>query len=167
MNDGMNMSSWIQLARRGTPTLLVAALIASACGSRDAGGRAGDSAATDSASAAGGMAAMPGMTMESGRMMEAMQAHLRALDGVRGDSLRAALPAHRQLLANLIAQMNREMRDMSMATDAAWDATVDSLRQDLTRMPDLSPGELADVMPAHRGRVDRLMASHREMLRKM
>ena len=143
--------------------LIAAALVASACGARDTAAR--DTAAGDTT--AGGMAAMPGMTTESGRMMDAVQAHLRALDGASADSLRAALPAHRRLVANLIAQTNREMRDMHMTADAAWDATVDSLRQDLTRMPELSPGELAATMPAHRARVDRLIASHREMLRRM
>ena len=149
----------IRLARRATPALIVATLAAAGCGSRDAGSR--DTASHDTA---GAMATMPGMAMESGRMMDGMQAHLRALDGAGADSLRAALPAHRQLLANLIAQMTREMRDMRMAGDASWDATVDSLRQDLTRLPDLGAAELARAMPDHRGRVERLMAAHRAMM---
>ena len=143
---------------------IVAALAVAACTQREA---ADAGAARDT----GGMAAMPGMAgmgaMESARMMDEMGPHLRALDGAGADSLRRALPAHRQRVANMIAQMNREMRDMSMAADAAWDATVDSLRQDLTRMPELSPGELAALMPAHRARVERLMASHREMMGRM
>ena len=88
-------------------------------------------------------------------MIEQVRADLRALDGASADSLRRALPAHRQLVANMIAEMNREMRDMRMQADAPWTATVDSLRQDLTRMPDLGGGELAAVMPAHRVRVER------------
>jgi hypothetical protein len=54
-----------------------------------------------------------------------------------------------------------------MTADAAWTATVDSLRQDLTRMPDLGGGEIAAMMPAHRARVERLIESHRTMTRRM
>ena len=152
----------IRLARRATPALLAATLLAAGCGSRDTASR--DTASRDTAGAMATMPGMPGMAMESGRMMDAMRAHLAALDGAGGDSLRAALPAHRQQLANMIAQMNREMRDMRMAGDASWDATVDSLRQDLTRLPDLGAAELARAMPDHRGRVERLMAAHRGMM---
>jgi hypothetical protein len=35
---------------------------------------------------------------------------------------------HRQMVANMISQMNREMRDMNAAGDAAWTATIDSVR---------------------------------------
>ena len=157
------MHGRIRLARRAAPALLAAAL-AAGCGARDERGAAADSAAPDTAAAAGGMAGMAGMAMESTRMMDAMRAHLAALDGASGDSLRAALPAHRRQLANMIAQMNREMRDMRMAGDASWDAAVDSLRQDLTRLPDLGAAELARAMPEHRGRVERLMAAHRGMM---
>ena len=147
--------------------IAVLATCTAACGSRESGGSIADTAARDSTPAAGGMAGMAGMTMESGRMTDEMRAHLSALDGAGADSLRAALPAHRQRLANMIAQMNREMRDMNMAADAAWDATVDSLRQDLTRMPELSAGEVAAMMPAHHARVERLMASHHAMMGQM
>jgi hypothetical protein len=150
----------------GIARIALAALAVAACGSRDAGRRNDTGAARDTGGMAG-MAGMAGMTMESARMMDEMGPHLRALDGAGADSLRAALPAHRQRVANMIAQMNREMRDMNMAADAAWGATVDSLRQDLTRMPELSPGELAALMPGHRARVERLMASHREMVGRM
>jgi hypothetical protein len=81
-------------------------------------------------------------------------------------SLRRALPAHRQALANTIAEMNRDVRSMNMAADTAWTATVDSLRQDLTRMPDLGGGALRAMLPAHRARVERLIQSHETMMRR-
>lgn len=116
----------------------------------------------------GSMAGMPGMgQMMSGRMMADMEAHMRAMRGAGTDSLRRALPTHRQMAANMIAQMNREMDDMNMAADVAWTALVDSVRADLTRLPELSAGELTRTMPDHHGRVERLMRAHGEMMRSM
>ena len=50
------------------------------------------------------------------------------------------VPEHRQLVANRIAHMNREMRDMNVTTDAKWNETVDVLRKDLVQQLAL-PGE--------------------------
>jgi hypothetical protein len=159
--------------RRARRALGLTALLAAACGTGDGAGDRSAPADTPAAATradSGGMAGMPGMSGmaapagESARMIGEMTASLRSLDGASGDSLRRALPRHRQRLANMIAEMNREMRDMRMDADAAWSATVDSLRQDLTRMPELGAGELAAAMPAHRARVERLMQSHRQMM---
>lgn len=64
----------------------------------------------------------------------------------------------------MLAQMNREMRGMDMAGDEAWTATVDSLRQDLTGMPEMSPDEMAATLPGHRARMNRLMEMPRSMM---
>ena len=96
-----------------------------------------------------------------------LEAHLQATERLSGDRLGAALPAHRQAVANALAEMNREMRSMNMAGDAAWTALVDSLRQDLRTMPDLGAGELSAMMPAHRERAGRLARMHREMMGRM
>jgi hypothetical protein len=95
--------------------------------------------------------------------MEEMQAHLQGMHGASGDSLRAMLPAHRQMTANMLASMGREMREMDMKGDAAWEATADSLRQDLVRMPEMGAAELKGFMPAHQARLERLMEMHRRM----
>ena len=97
-------------------------------------------------------------------MMEEMQAHMRTMQGVGGDSLKAMLPMHRQMAANMIAQMNREMRDMNMAADAGWTATIDSLRQDLVRMPEMGGSELQSFVPAHQARLERLIQMHGSMI---
>ncbi len=113
----------------------------------------------------GGMmdSAMRGGMMSDG-MMTRMQAHMRMMDGAGADSMQAMLPMHRQMVANMMAQFNREMRDMNMQTDAAWNATVDSLRQDLVRLPELPASELASFMPAHQARMRRLMEAHGAMM---
>jgi hypothetical protein len=100
-----------------------------------------------------------------GGTLEQMQAHLGSMRGAGGDSLKAMLPTHRPMTANMIAEMNREMRQMNMPADPAWTATVDSLRQDLVRMPEMSPAELQGAMPAHEARIERLMQMHRSMMR--
>lgn len=68
-------------------------------------------------------------------MMAQMQAHLRTIQGAGADSMQAMLSMHRPMVANMISQMNDEMRGMHMPADARWTATADSLRQDLVRMP--------------------------------
>ena len=113
----------------------------------------------------GGMSGMGGMT---GGMDPEMQAHMqRMMGGVSGEQMRAMLPTHRQMVANSLSRMNGEMRQMNMAADAGWTATVDSLRRDLVRLPDLGAAELEATMPAHMQRVARLGEMHRQMMRGM
>lgn len=123
-------------------------------------------AAADTGTAAGGMQGMEGMG-GAGGMMEQMQSHMRMMEDVGADSMQAMLPMHRQMVANMISQFDREMRQMNMKADAAWQATIDSLRQDNIRMPEMSASELRTFMPEHRARVIRLMDMHREMMRNM
>jgi hypothetical protein len=115
-----------------------------------------------------GMAGMEGMRGgTSSQMMADVDAHLEAMRTAMGDSMKAMLPMHRQMVANMIAQLDREMRDMNMTGDAAWAATLDSLRQDLRIMPELSAPALRDLMPAHSGRVRRVIDMHRSMMANM
>lgn len=160
-------------ARRATLlTAAVAGLLVAAACQRDE-----EPATTDTAAdtAAGGMAGMDhgamegGMKgmMEGGGMMDQMQGHMRMMDSAGADQMAAMMPMHRQMVANMIAQFNREMRDMNMQTDAVWTATVDSLRRDLVRLPELRGAELQSFMPEHRGRMMRLMEMHRAMMQNM
>lgn len=146
--------------------LLAVALAAAACASDEPREEAAPAEAPPAAGA--GMPGMEGMHgMQNGGTMQQMQAHMRTMHGASGDSLRSMLPMHRQMAANMIAEFNREMRGMNMSGDAAWNATVDSLRQDLTRMPEMAPAELQSFMPAHDARLTRLMEMHRAMMADM
>jgi len=80
--------------------------------------------------------------------------------------MQSMIPTHRQMVANMLSTMNDEMRRMNMPANAQWTATVDSLRQDLIRMPEMSAAELVTIMPAHRARMMRLMQMHRTMTGK-
>jgi hypothetical protein len=149
-------------------TFLIFTLALAACGGADT---AQEETAASPPAAPAGKEAMPGIEgmsgMQGGGMMEEMQAHMQSMQGAGGDSLKAMLPMHRQMAANMIARMNREMRDMNMAADAGWTATVDSLRQDLVRMPEMGAPELQSFMPAHQARLERLMQMHEAMMERM
>jgi hypothetical protein len=97
-------------------------------------------------------------------LMAEMQAHLRALEGAAPESVRAALPAHREKVDTMLARMERDARGVSAPVDETWGATVDSLRRDLERMPGLSPAELRAFLPSHGVRIERLLVMHRDLL---
>lgn len=123
-------------------------------------------------SSAGGMQGMEGMGMEGMAGMGTMnmtieqelEARMRGMRSATPDSLVAMLPMHRQMVGNMLAKMNREMNEMKMSGDAAWDATVDSLRSDLTRMPQMNGAQLHEFMPQHQERVSRIINMHGAMV---
>lgn len=86
---------------------------------------------------------------------------------MNGDSMRSMLPTHRQMMANMITQMNSDMSAANMPVDAAWNAMMDSLRTDLDAMSDMRPAELHAMMPEHRRRTMRVMEMHRQMMAGM
>jgi predicted small lipoprotein YifL len=154
---------------RGT-TLTAALALLAACG----GAEKEPEVVADAemvAEPAGGMEGMPGMGgMESvgqGGIAAQLQAHMQMMEGASGEELQRMLPEHRQLVANMVAQFNREMRDMNMADDSDWNQTVDALRNDLVRLPEMSADELQAFLPEHQARIDRLIDMHRGMMGDM
>ncbi len=155
---------------RSLVTLATTLALASCSGSDTASDATADQSpmSGSDAGAMSGMGGMQGMQgMGNGGMMDQMQSHMRMMDGAGADSIASMLPTHRQMVANMIAQFNKEMRDMNMSTNTEWNATVDSLRADLTQMPDMRATELQQFMSAHNARVTRLMESHRKMMSDM
>ena len=153
--------------------LLTGLLLANACTSKPAAStdtarpRAATAPAADSAKA-GGMTGMQGMQgMMSSATMDSMHAEMQKMEGMTADQMAAMLPTHRQMAANTLSKMTADMRSMNMPADAAWTATTDSVRQDLTRLPELSKEQLKQAMPAHHARMMRLMQMHRDMMTKM
>jgi len=157
-----------------TLTLVSAATLA-ACGKskNDASATASDSV---SAAAAGSLegsrhkdammdsGSMPGMgAMMGSRMMDSMQTHMRAMEGLSPARIKAMIPMHRQMVANMLSSFDDSMRQMNMPTDAAWIALRDSILQDVTHMPDLSPSQLRTLIPQHHERLNRLMKMHKNM----
>lgn len=149
-------------------TVVAALVLLAACGGTEEEAEVAADAATPAQAAPGDTGGMAGMAgMQDDGMMQQMQSHMQMMTGMSPDSMRAMMPQHRQMAANMLAQMNRDMQQMNMTSDEAWTATVDSLRQDLTRMPELSAEELGAFMPGHHTRMMRLMEMHRGMMGNM
>ncbi len=147
--------------------LSIALVLLGACAERDGADDGDVAAGAPDTAAATGMQSMPGMGgMQSEPMMDELANHMEIMRGASGDSMQTMLPMHRQMAANLLSQMNSEMRDMNMSGDAQWNATADSVRNDLTRLPDMTADELGTFMPAHQERMRRLMDMHRTMMRE-
>lgn len=163
---------------RALAFFLVATTTLGACSKDKGDGASGtpDSATATTASAAvsgDSMSAMPGMSgmsgmgsMGDGKMMD-MHPRMTMMEKSSPDSLKAMLPEHRQMTANMLSQMKAEMRKMNMPADAAFDAIGDSLRQDLVSMAEMDAGKLAQFFPAHHGRMMRYMKSHEGMMKGM
>lgn len=155
-----------RVIRRATVAATLTLL--AACGGNEEGAEVAvqeDTTAQAAPEGAGGMQGMPGMQNDG--MMQQMQSHMQMMMGMSPDSMRAMMPEHRQMAANMLAQMNRDMQQMNMSADEAWTATVDSLRQDLTRMPEMGAQELEGFMPGHHARMTRLIEMHRSMMGTM
>lgn len=156
--------------RRPVTVLAVAStILVGACqGGERSAGESDSPAVSAGTDTMQGTEGMGGMEMQgSAGMMSQMDSHMAMMDGASADSMRSMLPMHRQMAANMLAEMNREMRGMNMSGDAAWTATMDSVRQDLVTLPELSGPELKAFMPAHHRRLMRLMEAHRAMMAHM
>ena len=96
-----------------------------------------------------------------------MAVQVRRMETAEAAGMAAMLPAHRQRVANMLSRMNGDMRNMKMSADARWTARADSVRQDLVRMPEMTPQQLKSVAAAHAGRVAGLIRLHRQMMGAM
>ncbi|MEX2282275.1 MAG: hypothetical protein WEE89_07315, partial [Gemmatimonadota bacterium] len=124
-----------------------------------------DEASQTADSTAGGMAGMPMMGNDS--ISANMKHQMTMMQGVSADSMKALLPEHRQMAANMLAQMDQQMTSMNMPADGTWKAMSDSIREDLVRMPNLSGAELQGFMTEHHRRMTQLMAMHESMMKNM
>ena len=148
----------METERRYGLALLLTAVVA--CGGGEQREvRQPDSAEGQAMGETGGMG-----SMESQGMMREMRAHMQSMTGAGANSLRHLMPMHSQMTANMLQQMDSEMRGMQMTRDTGWTALADSVRQDVTQLPDVSAAELPEFMERHRGRVERLMARHEQMM---
>ena len=161
----------MKIAIRSASALAIGMSLLSACTSKDNSLKnattAADSGLAIKARPVGETAGMKEMQMGGmmgSAMTDSMQSHMRMMEGVTGDQMKAMLPAHRQMVANMLSQMNADMRKMNIGGDARWNALADSIRQDLTRMPDITRAQLKSFMPQHGARVMRLMDMHRSMM---
>ena len=111
-------------------------------------------------------AVMPGMT-DGNDLSVDMKQQISMMQGVGPDSMKALLPSHRQVAANMLAQMNQQMTRMNMPVDAEWTALTDSIRVDLNRVLSLEGQQLHGAIAAHHQRLTRLMTMHDSMMKNM
>ena len=188
MTRGISMTRLQSRSRaamcRSGIALAVLAVALGGCSTKEAAvdttGAAMRAGSGDSATA-GGMSGMPMQGMEGMKGMAGgdssamggmgtmadMQTQMDAMMKASPDQMKAMLPMHRQAAANMLAQMNAQMRSMNMPADVRWTATVDSVRQDLVRLPEQSSQQLKDALPAHHARMMRLMQMHGAMMKGM
>lgn len=122
---------------------------------------------------AGTMQSMQGMPMSGGKgmmsntaTMDSMRTHMREMSSMDGDAMMRMVPMHRDMATAMLARMTAERRSMNMS-DAKWSVLADSVRQDLAGMSTMSASDVKTGMPAHHGRMTRLMQSHTEMMNAM
>lgn len=100
------------------------------------------------------------------REMQQFHMHLRQMEGVDADSMRAMLPLHRQMLSGSMGHM----QGMPMMVGTQGTTLMDSLHQDMDTMADvsgMSAEQLEQWMTAHRARALRMMEMHPGMPGRM
>ncbi len=117
----------------------------------------------DSAHGAMGMSGVQGMHQDS--IVPVVQAHLQRLATASPDSLTALVRADHQVVTALIADCETMMRDMKMTPPGKWHDAVRALRQDLDRMPGMTPAQLSAATPEHRKRIEGMLAMRHDMMK--
>jgi hypothetical protein len=137
------------MIKRVSGLLLAVLLLLAGCG--------GEPESQSGAGQAESSADTTGTPMMPMPMMGEMSAHMQAMQGLAPDSVRALLPGHARMADSLFAEMQQRMREMNMPRGAETTALMDSLRQDMVRMPGMSDQELSTAMSAHVARMRRMM----------
>lgn len=157
----MSRSSGIPLVAVLALSLAVTAGCRSDEGS-DAADTAGPASAAGADSAHGGMAGMQETHPDT--LAPKVEAHLRRLATTSSDSLRALVPANREIVNALIADCEQMMREMKMEPPAKWTNAVRDLRRDLDRMTGMTGEQLRAAMPEHRQRIEDMLGMRRDMM---
>jgi hypothetical protein len=155
---------------------MIALTAAAACGSGSRDQTSENAAATAGTGAAAspagdsGHAAMPGGAQGTGAMHQdtlapRVEAHLQRLQTNDPDSLRALVPANRDVVNALIADCEQMMREMKMEPPRKWRNAVQDLRRDLDRMASMTGAQLRQLAPEHRKRIEGMLAMRRDMMR--
>ena len=119
----------------------------------------------------GGMPCTSGMAgvgcgygMTSAAMLDSMEAHMRRAGHMSAEQMTAMIPMHRQMVDNMLSQMESESQAKNLPASPAWNALADSVRQDLARLPETNKNDVKQAMPADCARVTRLIRMHQAMM---
>jgi len=134
-----------------------------------AGADTGTKTRSDAATKAGsdtGMVPATAMGKMVSQIMESMEVRMRVMDTASAATMQARMPSYHQMADSMLSRMNEEVRRMNIATDSIWPATVDSVRQDLSRMRAMTGSGMKAMMPAHLVRMRWLIQMQRTMTGK-
>jgi len=92
------------------------------------------------------------------RSIDSVTADIDSMSSAGGDAQRRMLPAHEALLSEFLTRNDAKMRAMHEQIDPDWLTVIDSVRNDLARMPNMSSAQLHAFFPEHARRVMRIVA---------
>jgi len=92
------------------------------------------------------------------RSIDSVTADLDSMSSAKGDAQRHMLPAHEELVSEFLTRNDAKMRAMHVKIDPDWLTIIDSVRDDLARMPNMSSTQLHAFFPEHARRMMRIVA---------
>lgn len=90
--------------------------------------------------------------------IDSVTADLDTMSAANGDAQRHMLPTHEELVSDFLTRNDAKMRAMHVKIDPDWLTLIDSVRNDLARMPNMSSTQLHAFFPEHVHRVMRIVA---------
>ncbi|HEY7894030.1 MAG TPA: hypothetical protein VIC24_03950 [Gemmatimonadaceae bacterium] len=90
--------------------------------------------------------------------IDSVTSDLDSMSAANGDAQRHMLPAHETLVSEFLSRNDAKMRAMHVKIDPDWLTVIDSVRNDLARMPNMSSTQLHAFFPEHARRVMRIVA---------
>lgn len=90
--------------------------------------------------------------------IDSVTTDLDSMSSAKGDDQRHMLPAHEELVSEFLTRNDAKMRAMHVKIDPDWLSVIDSVRNDLARMPNMSSAQLHAFFPEHARRVMRIAA---------
>lgn len=113
-----------------------------------------------------GMGGMSGAAHQDAAAENA-QALLAKLGTDNADSLASLVPLDNKAVTALIRDCEQMMKSAKMTPPKKWNDAVAALHDDLSRFPGLTGDQLKKEIPAHRGRVEDMLAMRRDMMKMM
>jgi hypothetical protein len=143
------------------PAMIVGLMASAACSKRK------EEPAADShrgmAMDSGQMRGMSGMG--SAGMIPMMQAQMDSMMRMKPAQMSGMMATHERMMSQMMDQMGGQMRQMEVSATPGWSALMDSVKQDLAKLPSLKGPALSARMRAHAARVQRLISSHQQMMK--
>ncbi len=90
--------------------------------------------------------------------IDSVTSDLDSMSAANGDAQRHMLPAHEEMVSEFLTRNDAKMRAMHVKIDPDWVTVIDSVRNDLARMPNMSSTQLHAFFPEHARRVMRIVA---------